>query len=72
MIDSVRRILEGKGLKVATASTGLSDEYVSKGAVEATRSISEAQATEKPSLVTESSFDSRLQYPDAAHLEVIR
>lgn len=53
------------------SSCGLSDEYVSKGSLDATRSISEVQSTGKYSFVTENSFGDRLQYPDAARQEGI-
>jgi YesN/AraC family two-component response regulator len=53
------------------SSCGLSDDYVSKGSLEATRSISEVQSTGKYSFVAEDSFDARLQYPDAARQEGI-
>ena len=53
------------------ASCGLSDDYVSKGSLDATRSIAEVQSTGKYSFVAEDSFDARLQYPDAARQEGI-
>ncbi|MFA6223787.1 MAG: response regulator [Desulfomonilaceae bacterium] len=53
------------------SSCGLSDEYVSKGSLDATRSISEVQSTGKYSFVTENSFGARLQYPDEARQEGI-
>ena len=56
---------DGPFLELA-ASCGLSDNYVSKGSLDATRSISEVQSTGKSFWVEESSFDKRLQYPDAA------
>ena len=53
------------------SSCGLSDDYVSKGSLDATRSIAEVQSTGKYSFVAEDSFDARLQYPDAARQEGI-
>jgi len=53
------------------ASCGLSDEYVSKGTLDATRSISEVQSTGVSSFVDYTSFERYLQYPDAARQEGI-
>lgn len=53
------------------ASCGLSDNYVTKGALDATRSISEVQATGESFFVDEASFKEKLQYPDAARQEGI-
>ncbi|MDA8405843.1 MAG: response regulator [Deltaproteobacteria bacterium] len=53
------------------ASCGLSDNYVTKGALDATRSISEVQATGESFFVDEASFEEKLQYPDAARQEGI-
>ncbi|MGD9010176.1 MAG: GAF domain-containing protein [Desulfobacteraceae bacterium] len=60
---------ETKELELA-ASSGLSDEYIHKGAVSATRSIADA-LTEGPQAVYDVSDDPRIQYPEAAEKEGI-
>ncbi|MCX5873661.1 MAG: response regulator [Deltaproteobacteria bacterium] len=61
---------DGACFELAT-SCGLSDEYVSKGKLDANRSIAEVQSTGKSSFVDQTSFDKCLQYPDAARQEGI-
>ncbi|MGC8658613.1 MAG: response regulator [Desulfomonilaceae bacterium] len=51
------------------ASDGLSDNYVTKGALDVTRSIAEVQATGESFYVDHASFDDKLQYPEAAREE---
>jgi GAF domain-containing protein len=58
-----------KELEVA-ASTGLSDEYISKGAVSALKSIADS-LEEGPVAVFDVSDDPRIQYPEAARKEGI-
>lgn len=58
-----------KELEVA-ASTGLSDEYISKGAVSALKSIADS-LKEGPVAVFDVSDDPRIQYPEAARKEGI-
>jgi GAF domain-containing protein len=58
-----------KELEVA-ASTGLSDEYISKGAVSALKSIADS-LEEGPVAVFDVSDDPRIQYPEAAQKEDI-
>lgn len=60
---------ETKELELA-ASSGLSDEYINKGAVSATRSIADA-LKEGPQAVFDVSNDPRIQYPEAAEKEGI-
>jgi GAF domain-containing protein len=60
---------ETKELELA-ASSGLSDEYINKGAVSATRSIADS-LTEGPQAVYDVSDDPRIQYPEAAEKEGI-
>jgi FixJ family two-component response regulator len=54
------------------ASCGLSQDYLSKGNLDATRSISEVQSNGQCYLVDQTNFDSCLQYPDAARLEGVK
>jgi CheY-like chemotaxis protein len=54
-----------------TVSRGLSDAYVDKGILEASKSISVALDKGEPVLIEKSDFDSHLQYPDAARKEGI-
>ena len=58
-----------KELELA-ASSGLSDEYINKGAVSATRSIADS-LREGPQAVYDVSDDPRIQYPEAAEKEGI-
>lgn len=60
----------GAFFELAT-SCGLSDDYVTKGKLDANRSIAEVQSTGKFSFVEQTSFDKFLQYPDAARQEGI-
>ncbi len=53
------------------ASTGLSQEYLSKGVVMANQSVSEVLKSDKPLLIGQSDFDARLQYPQEARKEGI-
>lgn len=61
---------EGPFLELA-ASCGLSDNYVHKGALDATRSIAEVQVKGTFVFVDETSFGEKLQYPAAASEEGI-
>ncbi|MCL5125283.1 MAG: response regulator [Deltaproteobacteria bacterium] len=61
---------DGPFLELA-ASYGLSDNYVTKGALDATRSIAEVQLSGKGFFVDEASFEEKLQYPEAARQEGI-
>ncbi len=58
-----------KELELA-ASAGLSEEYINKGAVSATRSIA-ASLQDGPQAVFDVSDDPRIQYPEAAEKEGI-
>jgi GAF domain-containing protein len=60
---------QSKALEVA-ASTGLSDDYLNKGAVSALRSIADS-LKEGPVAVYDVSDDPRIQYPEAAQKEGI-
>ncbi len=80
-VDSIRSSLDIKGctlflvnretneLEVA-ASTGLSREYLKKGAISALKSIADA-LEEGPVAVYDVSDDPRIQYPEAAKAEGI-
>jgi DNA-binding response OmpR family regulator len=54
------------------ASNGLSEDYTSKGSLDATRSISEVQSNGQCLFVDQTNFESCLQYPDAARSEGIK
>ena len=60
---------QSKELEVA-ASTGLSDEYLNKGAISALHSIADS-LKEGPVAVYDVSDDPRIQYPEAAQAEGI-
>jgi CheY-like chemotaxis protein len=53
------------------AYTGLSDEYINKGALNAKQSVPKALESGEVVVVDQSDFDSYLQYPDAARKEGI-
>jgi YesN/AraC family two-component response regulator len=59
-----------KKLELAT-SYGLSDSYVTKGAVDSSKSISRVFQSGLPAVVSESEFDTELQYPAEARKEQI-
>jgi DNA-binding response OmpR family regulator len=80
--SSVVRLLKVKGATVllfkkkdrileVAASYGLSDEYVEKGLMDSTRSISQVFDCGEPVLVQAEEFDSSLHYPAAARTEGI-
>ncbi len=54
------------------ASNGLSEDYTSKGSLDATRSISGVQSEGQCLFVDQTNFESCLQYPDAARREGIK
>jgi transcriptional regulator with GAF, ATPase, and Fis domain len=79
---SIVRVFKVKGAAVLTVRKkdqaleisshhGLSDEYLGKGLMDITRSIPSVLESGKPVLVEEETFDSNLQYPDAARKEGI-
>lgn len=53
------------------ASAGLSDEYIQKGVLESSKSISDVYKSGEPVCVDESQFESVLQYPAEARREKI-
>ena len=54
------------------SSAGLSEAYVSKGLIDATKSVPEVLESDGAVVIEEGQFDSRLQYPEAARQEGIR
>ncbi|MBI5585748.1 MAG: response regulator [Deltaproteobacteria bacterium] len=54
------------------SSAGLSEAYLSKGLIDATRSVPEVLESDQGVVIEEEQFDSRLQYPEAARREGIR
>jgi DNA-binding response OmpR family regulator len=51
------------------ASKGLSQEYIEKGVLDTTESLPQVLEAKGPLLTEDSSFDSQLQYPEAARKE---
>jgi GAF domain-containing protein len=60
----------GTGELEIIASTGLSKEYLDKGAVKAEKSVADAMKG-KPVVIADATMDSRVQYPQAARKEGI-
>jgi DNA-binding response OmpR family regulator len=54
------------------SSAGLSEAYLSKGLIDATKSVPEVLESDRTVVIEESQFDSHLQYPEAARQEGIR
>lgn len=77
---SARDLLKVKGASVLirqkdspffelASSCGLSEEYIKKGSLDATRSISEVESNGQCFLVNQDNFETCLQYPEEARIE---
>jgi GAF domain-containing protein len=54
------------------SSSGLSETYLSKGLIDATKSVPEVLESDQGVVIEEAQFDNHLQYPEAAREEGIR
>lgn len=54
------------------SSSGLSETYLSKGLIDATKSVPEVLESDEGVVIEEAQFDNHLQYPEAAREEGIR